>query len=59
MGGLLSWIKVEVEFCQPVGLAEMMMYAQMVENREIVRRESNLPGYSGAKFPNHPHTIAK
>ena len=59
MGGLLPWIKIEVEFCRSVGLAEMMKYALMVENREILRREANLPGYFIAKITNYPHTNAK
>lgn len=50
---------MEVELCRPVRLAEMMKCAQMVEHREIVRREANLPGYSGSKSPNYPHTNAK
>ena len=37
----------------------MMQYAQMVENREILRREANLPGYVGTKFPNYPYVHTK
>ena len=59
MGVLLPWIKVEMEFCNPVGLAEMMRYAQMVEHREILRREANLPRYSGVKVPNDTYLTAK
>lgn len=59
MGGLLPWIKIEVELCRPVGLAEMMKYALMVENREVLRKEANLPGYAGAKIINYPHVNAK
>ena len=59
MGGLLPWIKAEVEFCRSVGLSQMMKYAQMVGNREIMRREANLLCYSGTKFPNYPYTNAK
>lgn len=40
MNRLLTWSKAEVEFCEPIGLA------QRVENREIVRNEANLKGYS-------------
>ena len=54
-----SWIKDEVEFCRSVGLSQMMKYAQMVENKEILRREANLSGYAGAKFPNYPSVNIK
>ena len=46
MNGLLSWIKVEVDFCRPTGLAKMMQLAQLVENREIIRGEGNLKGHA-------------
>ncbi|KAA0042929.1 transposon Tf2-1 polyprotein isoform X1 [Cucumis melo var. makuwa] len=49
MNGLLPWIKAEVEFCRPVGLAEMMLLAQLTKNREIIRNEANLKGYSGGE----------
>ncbi|TYK09696.1 Ty3/gypsy retrotransposon protein [Cucumis melo var. makuwa] len=49
-----SWLfraeRSEVVFCRPKGLAEMMEVAQMVENREIVRIEAKLSGYSGGKL---------
>ncbi|TYK30735.1 transposon Tf2-1 polyprotein isoform X1 [Cucumis melo var. makuwa] len=58
MGRLLPRIKAEVEFCQPVGLAQMMRLAQLVENREIIRNEANLKGYSGGKYSSSsPSTI--
>ena len=47
--GLLSWIKTEVDFCEPKGLAQMMQITQKVENREDVRREANLPRYFGGR----------
>ncbi|TYK28591.1 gypsy/ty3 element polyprotein [Cucumis melo var. makuwa] len=50
MNGLLPWVRAEVVFCRPKGLAEMMEVAQMVENREIVRIEAKLSGYSGGKL---------
>ncbi|KAA0038303.1 transposon Tf2-1 polyprotein isoform X1 [Cucumis melo var. makuwa] len=50
MNGLLPWVRSEVVFCRPKGLAEMMEVAQMVENREIVRIEAKLSGYSGGKL---------
>ena len=59
MGGLLLWIKAKVEFCEQLRLSQMMILAQMVENREILRKEANLPRYSRAKFPNYPSTNAK
>ncbi|KAA0050168.1 transposon Tf2-1 polyprotein isoform X1 [Cucumis melo var. makuwa] len=49
MNGLLPWIKAEVEFCRPVGLAEMMLLAQLTKNREIIQNEANLKGYSGGE----------
>ncbi|XP_031745972.1 uncharacterized protein LOC116406393 [Cucumis sativus] len=51
MNGLFPWIKAEVVFCKPVGLAEMMHAAQLVENREIIRKEANLNGYAKGKYP--------
>ncbi|KAL0533794.1 hypothetical protein IC582_028065 [Cucumis melo] len=53
MNGLLPWVRSEVVFCRPKGLAEMMEVAQMVENREIVRTEAKLSGYSGGKMTGH------
>ncbi|KAA0058232.1 Ty3/gypsy retrotransposon protein [Cucumis melo var. makuwa] len=50
MNGLLPWVRAEVVFCRPKGLAEMMEVAQMVEKREIVRIEAKLSGYSGGKL---------
>ncbi|KAA0032314.1 transposon Tf2-1 polyprotein isoform X1 [Cucumis melo var. makuwa] len=50
MNGLLPWIRAEVFFCRPQGLAEMMQIAQLVENREFVRNEAKLNGYSGGKY---------
>ncbi|KAL0549733.1 hypothetical protein IC582_014220 [Cucumis melo] len=49
MNGLLPWIKAEVEFCRPIGLAEMMSLAQLTKNREIIRNEANLKGYGGGE----------
>lgn len=31
----------------------------MVENREVIRKEANLSGYSGGKLPIYPSTSAK
>ncbi|TYK02775.1 Transposon Ty3-I Gag-Pol polyprotein [Cucumis melo var. makuwa] len=42
MNGLVPWIRAEVAFCRPKSLAKMMEVAQLVENREILRREANL-----------------
>ncbi|KAL0540685.1 hypothetical protein IC582_020695 [Cucumis melo] len=50
MNGLLPWVRSEVVFYRPKGLAEMMEVAQMVENREIVRTEAKLNGYSGGRM---------
>ncbi|KAL0542645.1 hypothetical protein IC582_008834 [Cucumis melo] len=50
MNGLLPWVRSEVVFCRPKGLAEMMEAAQMVENRELVRMEAKMSGYSGGKL---------
>ena len=49
MNGLLPLIRAEVAFCRPKSLAKMMEVAQLVENREILRREANLNRYSGRK----------
>ena len=57
--GLLSWIKTEVDFCEPKGLAQMMQIAQKVENREDVRREANLPGYSKGRQQKIPPNTNK
>ena len=51
MNGLLPWISTEVAFCRPKGLAKMMQVAQLVENREIIRGEVNMSGFSGGKYP--------
>ena len=51
MNGLIPWIKAEVEFWEPTGLAQMMSLAQRVENREVIQRETNLAGYLGGKYP--------
>ncbi|KAL0560207.1 hypothetical protein IC582_000607 [Cucumis melo] len=51
MNGLLPWIRAEVAFCRPKGLAEMMQGAQLVEKREIIRGEANMNGFSGGKYP--------
>ena len=51
MNGLFPWIKAEVVFCRPVGLAKMMHVAQLVENREIIRNEANLNSYANGKYP--------
>lgn len=51
MNGLFPWIKAEVVFCKPVGLAKMMHAAQLVENWEIIRSEVNLNGYAKGKYP--------
>ena len=51
MNGLFPWIKSEVVFCKPVGLAEMMHAVQLVENREIIRNKANLNGYAKGKYP--------
>ena len=37
----------------------MMQYAQMVENREILRKEANLPRYNRGKFPYYPYVHTK
>ena len=52
MSGLKPWIQAEMDFCEPQGLSQMMRIAQKVENREDIRREANLPGYSGTKLSN-------
>ncbi|TYK09340.1 transposon Tf2-1 polyprotein isoform X1 [Cucumis melo var. makuwa] len=49
----------EVAFCRPKGLAEMMLIAQLVENREIIRDEANLNGFSGGKYPPQSSVNAK
>ncbi|KAA0035415.1 peroxidase 64 [Cucumis melo var. makuwa] len=49
MNVLLPWIRAEVAFCRLKGLAEVM-FAQLVENREIIRGEANLNGFSGGKY---------
>ena len=52
MSGLKTWIQAEMDFCEPKGLSQMMRIAQKVENREDIRREANLPGYSRGKLSN-------
>ncbi|KAL0540883.1 hypothetical protein IC582_020904 [Cucumis melo] len=59
MNGLFPWIRAEVAFCRPKGLAEMMLIAQLVENREIIRDEANLNGFSGGKYPPQSSVNAK
>ncbi|TYK07935.1 transposon Tf2-1 polyprotein isoform X1 [Cucumis melo var. makuwa] len=59
MNGLLPWIKVEVEFCQPINLAQMMRLGQLVENQEIILNEANLKGYSGGKYSTSSSSIIK
>ncbi|KAL0546676.1 hypothetical protein IC582_016588 [Cucumis melo] len=51
MNGLFSWIRAEVVFCRPKGLAEMMEVAQLVENRELIQNKANLNGFAGGKYP--------
>ncbi|TYK06549.1 transposon Tf2-1 polyprotein isoform X1 [Cucumis melo var. makuwa] len=50
MNGLFPWIRAEVRICRPKGLAEMMEFAQLVENREIERNEVNLNNFAGGKY---------
>ncbi|KAA0037013.1 peroxidase 64 [Cucumis melo var. makuwa] len=52
MNGLFPWIRAEVILCRPKGLAEMMEFAQLVENREIVRNEANLNNLASGKYQN-------
>ena len=59
MNGLFPWIKAEVDLCRPVGLAQMMQAAQLVENREIIYNEASLKGYAGGKYPPQSSTNAK
>ena len=47
MSGLKPWIQAEMHFCEPKGLAQMMQIAQKVKNKEDIRREAKLSGYSG------------
>ncbi|KAA0042008.1 transposon Tf2-1 polyprotein isoform X1 [Cucumis melo var. makuwa] len=56
MNGLFQWIRAEVAFCRPKGLAEMMQVAQLVENRDLIRNEASLNGFSGGKYP--PQTVS-
>ena len=51
MNDLFPWIKAEVDFCHPIGVAQMMQLAQLVVNREIIYNEANLKGYTGGKYP--------
>ncbi|KAA0054210.1 ty3-gypsy retroelement transposase [Cucumis melo var. makuwa] len=52
-------VSAKVAFCRPKNLAEMMQLAQLVENREIIRGEANLNGFSGEKYPPLPVTNTK
>ena len=52
MSRLKPWIQAEMDFCEPKGLTQMKRIAQKVENREDIRREVNLSGYSGVKATN-------
>lgn len=56
---LLEGCYQEVEFCRLVRFSQMMQYAQMVENREILRKEANLPRYNRGKFPYYPYVHTK
>ena len=58
VSGLKPWIQAEMDFCEPKGLAHMMKIAQKIENREDIRREANLPGYSRGRTTN-PHNNTK
>ncbi|KAL0537842.1 hypothetical protein IC582_026831 [Cucumis melo] len=49
MTGLFPWIRAEVILCKPKGLAEKMLTAQLVEDREILRNAANLNSYIGGK----------
>ncbi|KAA0054961.1 Transposon Ty3-I Gag-Pol polyprotein [Cucumis melo var. makuwa] len=51
MNGLFPWLRAEVAFCRPKSLAEMMLIAQLVENREIIRGKANLNGFASGKYP--------
>ncbi|KAA0066934.1 histone-lysine N-methyltransferase ASHR1 isoform X1 [Cucumis melo var. makuwa] len=44
---------------RPKGLAEMVLIAQLVENREIIRGEANLNGFSSEKYPSQSSVNAK
>ena len=46
-------------FCRSKSLTEMMLIAQLVENREIIRGEANLNGFAGGKYPPQAVTNAK
>ncbi|KAA0035583.1 transposon Tf2-1 polyprotein isoform X1 [Cucumis melo var. makuwa] len=59
MNGLLPWIRAEVAFCRPNGLAEMMQIAQLVENRELIRNEANLKGFADGKYPSQSTVTGK
>ena len=59
MNGLLPWIRAEVAFCRPKGLAEMMQIAQLVENRELIRNEANLKGFADGKYPSQSTVTGK
>ncbi|KAL0534139.1 hypothetical protein IC582_028420 [Cucumis melo] len=49
MTGLFPWIRAEVILCRPKGLVKMMLTAQLVEDREILRNAANLNGCIGGK----------
>ncbi|KAA0062488.1 Transposon Tf2-6 polyprotein [Cucumis melo var. makuwa] len=51
MNGLFLWIMAKVAFCRPKGLAKTIEIAQLVENKEMIRGEANLSGFSGGKYP--------
>ncbi|KAL4035846.1 hypothetical protein IC575_004554 [Cucumis melo] len=59
MNGLFPWIRAEVRICRPKGLAEMMEFAQLVENREIKRNEANLNNLAGGKYFQQNTTTAE
>ncbi|KAA0051392.1 ty3-gypsy retrotransposon protein [Cucumis melo var. makuwa] len=52
MNGLLA----ELAFYRPKGLAKMMQVARLVKNKELIRKEASLNGFSGGKYP--PQTIS-
>ena len=47
MNGLLA----ELAFYRPKGLAKMMQVAWLVKNKELIRKEASLNGFSGGKYP--------
>ncbi|TYK05484.1 transposon Tf2-1 polyprotein isoform X1 [Cucumis melo var. makuwa] len=58
MNGLFPWIRAEVAFCRPKGF-EMMQVAQLVENKELMRNEASLNGFSGGKYPSQTVSSSK